>query len=170
MLFFCHSKILHKRCLQFLLGVKMAPQNLGWQTKSIMVCYGISWIGQQIRRSVLTVLLSLLDTVMLQHRRRQIKRKLKNDYFTSYNTKIIYRRKLLLLLGSRLSNLLFIYLFIYLFVSYLFISSIYWPSCFKKWLVEVFKLYLKCLGLCACMFWLVNKSALIILFVAVWCC
>ena len=90
-----------------------------------MVCYGISWIVQQIRRSVLTVLLSLLDTEMLQQWRRQIKRKLKNDYFTSYNAQIIYRRKLLLLLGSRLSNLSFIYLFLYLFVSYLFISSVY---------------------------------------------
>ena len=26
MLFVCHSKILHKHCLQFLLGVKMAPR------------------------------------------------------------------------------------------------------------------------------------------------
>ena len=26
MLFVCHSKILHKRCLKFLLGVKMAPR------------------------------------------------------------------------------------------------------------------------------------------------
>ena len=26
MLFFCHSKILHKHCLQFLLAVKMAPR------------------------------------------------------------------------------------------------------------------------------------------------
>ena len=84
----------------------------------------ISWIGQQIRRSVLTVLLSLLDTAMLQHWRRQIERKLKKDYFTSYNAKIIYRRKLLLLLGSRLSNLLFSYLFIYLFVCLFVIYSL----------------------------------------------
>ena len=49
------QKILHKHCLQFLLGVKMARretennvymQNLGWQTKSIMVCNGIFWSGQ----------------------------------------------------------------------------------------------------------------------------
>ena len=54
MLFVCHSKILHKYCFQFLLGVKMAPretttmlmQNLRWQTKSIMVCYSIFWSGQ----------------------------------------------------------------------------------------------------------------------------
>ena len=26
MLFFCHPKILHKHCLQFLLGVKIAPR------------------------------------------------------------------------------------------------------------------------------------------------
>ena len=26
MLFVCHPKILHKRCLQFLLGVEMAPK------------------------------------------------------------------------------------------------------------------------------------------------
>ena len=26
MLFVCHPKILHKHCLQFLLGVKMAPR------------------------------------------------------------------------------------------------------------------------------------------------
>ena len=26
MLFVCHSKILHKHCLHFLLGVKMAPR------------------------------------------------------------------------------------------------------------------------------------------------
>ena len=26
MLFVCHSKILHRHCLQFLLGVKMAPR------------------------------------------------------------------------------------------------------------------------------------------------
>ena len=26
MLFVCHPEILHKRCLQFLLGVKMAPR------------------------------------------------------------------------------------------------------------------------------------------------
>ena len=52
MLFVCHPKILCKHCLQFLLGVKMAPREtendayLGWQTKSIMVFYGIFWSGQ----------------------------------------------------------------------------------------------------------------------------
>ena len=58
MLFVCHPKILHKHCLQFLLGVKMAPRQEiennayakfgggggeGGKTKSIMVCYGIFW-------------------------------------------------------------------------------------------------------------------------------
>ena len=55
MLFVCPLKILHKHCLQFLLGVKMAPRETennaysnfwGQQTKSIMVCYGIFWSGQ----------------------------------------------------------------------------------------------------------------------------
>ena len=55
LLFVWHPKILHKHCLQFLLGVKMAPRETennaysnfwGWQTKSIMVCYGIFWSGQ----------------------------------------------------------------------------------------------------------------------------
>ena len=55
-LFVSHSKILHKHCLQFLLGVKMAPREtenniclckiLEWPTKSIMVCYGIFCSGQ----------------------------------------------------------------------------------------------------------------------------
>ena len=53
MLFVCHTKILHKHCFQFLLGVKMASRETennayakfwGWQTKSIMVCYGISGV------------------------------------------------------------------------------------------------------------------------------
>ena len=48
MLFVCHAKILHKHCLQFLLGVEMAPRQTennayAKQTKSIMVCYGILW-------------------------------------------------------------------------------------------------------------------------------
>ena len=54
MLFVCHPKILHKHCLQFLLGPFSPKRNwrqcvckiLGWQTKSIMVCYGIFWCGQ----------------------------------------------------------------------------------------------------------------------------
>ena len=55
-LFVSHSKILHKHCLQFLLGVKMAQEKLKtiyayakileWPTKSIMVCYGIFCSGQ----------------------------------------------------------------------------------------------------------------------------
>ena len=53
MLFVFHHKILHKHCLQFLLGVKMVPRETennayakfgGCQTKSIMVCYGISGV------------------------------------------------------------------------------------------------------------------------------
>ena len=51
--------------------------------------------------------------------------KKKTDKLLFHVAQIIYRRKLLLLLGSRLSNLSFIYLFLYLFVSYLFISSVY---------------------------------------------
>ena len=54
MLFVCDPQILHKHCLQFLLGVKMAPRETEnnayakfWvTTKSIMVCYGIFWNGQ----------------------------------------------------------------------------------------------------------------------------
>ena len=56
MLFVCRPKTLHKHCLQFLLGVKMALRETennayakfwgGWQTKSILVCYGIFWSGQ----------------------------------------------------------------------------------------------------------------------------
>ena len=54
MLFVCHPKILHKHCLQFLLGPFSPKRNwrqcvrkiLGWQTKSIMVCYGTFWSGQ----------------------------------------------------------------------------------------------------------------------------
>ena len=50
MLFVCHPKILHKHCLQFRLGVKMAPREtkkkslrkiFGWETKSIMMWYSI---------------------------------------------------------------------------------------------------------------------------------
>ena len=44
---FRQPKIFHSYCLRFLLGVKMAPMKLlGWQTKGIMVCYGIFWRGQ----------------------------------------------------------------------------------------------------------------------------
>ena len=55
MLFVCHPKILHKHCLQFLLGVKMALRETEnnayakfWseKKKSIMICYGIFWSGQ----------------------------------------------------------------------------------------------------------------------------
>ena len=56
-LFVGHSaKILHKHCLQFLLGVKWPQEKLKnsayaklWrsdQQNSIMVCYGIFWSGQ----------------------------------------------------------------------------------------------------------------------------
>ena len=60
MLFVCRPKVLHRHCLQFLLGVKMAPKgnwkqclckNLGWQTKSIMVCYGISRVRSTSRKA-----------------------------------------------------------------------------------------------------------------------
>ena len=48
------SKLLHKHCLKFPLGVKMAPkqtennayENLEWPTKSIMECYGFFSSGQ----------------------------------------------------------------------------------------------------------------------------
>ena len=52
MLFVYHPKILHKHCFQFLSGPFPTPKSnwrqylckiLGWQTKSIMVCYGILW-------------------------------------------------------------------------------------------------------------------------------
>ena len=54
MLFVCDPRFLHKHCVQFLLGVKIAPretettfmQNFGETKKSIMVCYGIFWSGQ----------------------------------------------------------------------------------------------------------------------------
>ena len=54
MLFVWHPKILRKHCFEFLLGVKMAQEKrkqclykiLGWQTKSIVVCYGIFCSGQ----------------------------------------------------------------------------------------------------------------------------
>ena len=61
MLFVCHPKILHNHCLQFFLGVKMAPRETennanakiwGWQTKSIMVCCGIFWSGQLLGLTV----------------------------------------------------------------------------------------------------------------------
>ena len=51
-LFVWHPKILHKHCS---LGTFLTPKRnwrqcscktLGWQTKSIMVCYGIFWSGQ----------------------------------------------------------------------------------------------------------------------------
>ena len=35
MLFVCHPKILHKHCLQFLLGVKMAPRETEKKTSTI---------------------------------------------------------------------------------------------------------------------------------------
>ena len=54
MLFVCHPQILHKHCLQFLLGVKwlqdqlktMLKQKCGMTKNSIMVCYSIICSGQ----------------------------------------------------------------------------------------------------------------------------
>ena len=49
MLSFCHPKILYKHCFQFLLQRNWRQclcKILGWQTKSVMVCYGIFWSGQ----------------------------------------------------------------------------------------------------------------------------
>ena len=51
MLFVCHPKILHKHCLQFLLGVKMAPRETENDTYAKFgvtnkVHYGIFWSGQ----------------------------------------------------------------------------------------------------------------------------
>ena len=57
MFFVCHPKILRKRCLQFLLGVKMAPRETennayakfwGDKQRTIMIRYGIFWGGQFI--------------------------------------------------------------------------------------------------------------------------
>ena len=46
MFFVCHPKILHKHCLQFLLGVKMAPRETEnsayakfWGDKQRTLCY-----------------------------------------------------------------------------------------------------------------------------------
>ena len=57
MLFVCHPKILHKHCLQFLLGVNKNGPKRNWKqclckilTRkpiSIMVCYGIFCSGQK---------------------------------------------------------------------------------------------------------------------------
>ena len=54
MLFVCRPKILHKHCLQFLLGFKMVPRETennvyakfwGDKPNNIMVCYGISGVA-----------------------------------------------------------------------------------------------------------------------------
>ena len=48
MLFFCHPKILHKHCLQFLFGFKMAPGETAHNTYAEFGvtnkehCYGMS--------------------------------------------------------------------------------------------------------------------------------
>ena len=63
MLIFCHSKILHKHCLQFLLAVKMAPREtennayakFGVTNKERFVCYGIFWSGQESGRVQISV-------------------------------------------------------------------------------------------------------------------
>ena len=56
MLYVCHPKMLHKHCLQFLLGVKIAPKETEnnahakfWGDKQrtlCLICYGIFWSGQ----------------------------------------------------------------------------------------------------------------------------
>ena len=50
MLFVCHPKILHKHCLQFLLGVKMAPKETEnnayakcWGDKQRALWYFLEW-------------------------------------------------------------------------------------------------------------------------------
>ena len=52
MLFVCHPKILHKHCLQFLLGVKMAPRETEnnayakfWGDKQRALCYVMVFSG-----------------------------------------------------------------------------------------------------------------------------
>ena len=57
MLFVCHLKILHKHCLQFLLGVKMATretENNGyakfWSDEQRTLWYGIFYGGQLVQR------------------------------------------------------------------------------------------------------------------------
>ena len=67
--FVCHSKILHKHCVQFLLGVKMAPRETEnnayakfWGDKqSIMVRYDIFWRGQYV---ILGVWRTALDSAI----------------------------------------------------------------------------------------------------------
>ena len=66
MFFVCHPKILHKHCFSVSLGAIVTPKRnwrqcfykmSGWQTKSIMVCYGIfcsgqyPWRGEEIKDS-----------------------------------------------------------------------------------------------------------------------
>ena len=73
MFFVCHPKILRKRCLQFLLGVKMAPRETennayakfwGDKQRTIMVRYGIFW-GGQFRTRLLRLLLEMYGTANL---------------------------------------------------------------------------------------------------------
>ena len=52
MLFVCHPKMLHKHCLQFLLGVKMTPRETKnnayaklWGDKQIALWYVVAFCG-----------------------------------------------------------------------------------------------------------------------------
>ena len=52
MLFVCHPKILHKHCLQFLLGVRMTPRETEnkayakfWDDKQTALCYVMVFSG-----------------------------------------------------------------------------------------------------------------------------
>ena len=58
MFFVCHPKILHKHCLQFLLGVKMAPKETVnnasakfWGDKQRALCYVIVFSGTFSRQN-----------------------------------------------------------------------------------------------------------------------
>ena len=68
MLFVCHSKILHKHCFQFLLGVKMAPREtennayakFGVTNKEHyeMLWYFLEWSIGIARRMILAIVTS----------------------------------------------------------------------------------------------------------------
>ena len=66
MLFVCHPKILHKHCLQFLLGVKMAPRETEnnayakfWGDKQRALWYVMVFLEWSIGKFLFTVFASL---------------------------------------------------------------------------------------------------------------
>ena len=96
MLFVCHPKILHKHCLQFSWELKwpqeklktMLMQNLGWQTKAIMVCCGIFWSGQFIycRAKKLYLVSKIEERELGEHVFQDL---LKNNYLQGNNTSVL---------------------------------------------------------------------------------